>query len=59
LTRAVGVLTHSAWVVFTPLSLDEDTERITGEFNPHLRAYWLELAGAFTAIEVESLLQLR
>lgn len=46
-------------VLFTSLSLDEDTERITGEFNPHFRAYWLELAAAFTPIEVASLLLLR
>ena len=46
-------------VLFPSLSLDENPGQITGEFNPYLRAYWLELAGAFTAIEVELLLQLR
>jgi len=46
-------------VLFTLLSLDEDTERITGELNPYLSAYWQDLAGSFTAVELESLLQLR
>ncbi|WP_022821674.1 hypothetical protein [Hymenobacter norwichensis] len=46
-------------VLFTSLSLDEDTERITGEFNPHFRTYWLELAASFTPVEVASLLLLR
>ncbi|SFQ82133.1 RepB family plasmid replication initiator protein [Hymenobacter arizonensis] len=46
-------------VPFSVLRLDSDTERISGELNPHLSPHWRQLASKFTGAELEALFMLR
>ena len=45
--------------LFTEMNIDQDTELVTGMFNPYLREYLQELSGKVIAAELESLLMLR
>jgi hypothetical protein len=46
-------------LLFSTLSVDADTELVTGKFNPDLKAYLLDLGNKFTTTDLESLLMLR
>jgi plasmid replication initiation protein len=54
-----GKKRRDAISLFNILSLDEGTNLITGEFNPHLKEHLLDLTGKFTTVELESLLTLK
>ena len=44
--------------LFTEMSIDQDTELVTGVFNLHLKDYLLDLSGRFTTPKLEALLML-
>lgn len=41
------------------MSIDQDTELVTGVFNNYLRDYLLDLSGEYTTARLEALLMLR
>ncbi|HEX8656649.1 MAG TPA: RepB family plasmid replication initiator protein [Hymenobacter sp.] len=45
--------------LFTEMSIDQDTELVTGVFNLHLKAYLLDLGSKLTTAELKSLLTMR
>ena len=51
---------HSQYIpLFTQMSIDQDTELVTGVFNLHLKEYLLDLSSRLTTAELESLLMRR
>jgi hypothetical protein len=46
-------------LLLSTLSVNADTELVTGRFNPDLKAYLLDLGDKFTTTDLESLLMLR
>ena len=44
--------------LFTEMSIDQDTELVTGVFNHYLRDYLLDLSGKYPTAQLESLLML-
>lgn len=50
---------HSQYIpLFTDMSIDQDTELITGVFNYYLKQHLLDLSGKLTTAELESLLMM-
>lgn len=50
---------HSQYIpLFTQMSIDQDTELVTGVFNLHLKEYLLDLSSKLTIDELESLLMM-
>ena len=45
--------------LFTEMSIDQDTELVTGVFNYYLRNYLLDLSGEHTTATLEALLMRR
>ncbi len=45
--------------LFTDMSIDQDTELVTGVFNYYLRNYLLDLSGEHTTVTLEALLMRR
>ena len=45
--------------LFTDMSIDQDTELVTGVFNYYLRNYLLDLSGEYTTATLEALLMRR
>ena len=44
--------------LFTDMSIDQDTELVTGVFNHYLRDHLLNLSGEYTTARLEALLML-